>query len=153
MALGPAFPPGYREAHVRQHLKPGVVIKLRQVMDDGNVHDKRFVVLHVDDRTVTCVINSVVSRFIQVRPDMLKCQVLMRVSDHDFMNHDSHVDCSRARSYKTNDVVRELTAEPERMLGSVSAELRDAMVGALKFALTISPSEAELLCKSLENSG
>ena len=149
MVLGAAFPAAFLESQIRRQLVPGAVIKLRQVMDDGVVHEKRFVVLHVQDDTVTCVINSHISAFLSNRPAMLKCQVNMTAASHSFMHHDSHVDCSRTRTYKTADVVRELVAQPDWMLGSIAKDLRGNMIAALKFAPTLSPSEVERLCAAL----
>jgi hypothetical protein len=120
-------------------------------MDDGRVREKRFVLLAVDETTVTCVINSRINDFIKHRPDLLRCQVVMPRSAHPFMDHDSHVDCSRTRSYATADVVRDLAAGPEWILGSVSPELREEIVAALKCAPTLAPSEVAFLVRALED--
>lgn len=149
MPLGSSFPPSFVAAQVRRQLTPGAVIKQRQVMDDGVLHEKRFVVLHVDEHTVTCVINSEVSAFLQARPALLKCQVAMPAAAHPFMRHDSHVDCSRARTYRTSDVVRELVAEPGWVLGTITTDLRDEISAALKFSQTLSVEEAARYCNSL----
>ena len=153
MSLGSSFPPAFIEAQIRRQLAPGAVIKLRQVMDDGVLQEKRFVVLHVDERTITCVINSQVGAFLNARPALLTCQVAMSAVAHDFMSHDSHVDCSRARTYRTSDVVRELVAQPGWVLGTITTELRDAMVAALKFSPTLSAAEVAALCASLAQLG
>ena len=57
MTLGNAFPPEMATASIRRQLRPVAVIKLRRVMDDGEIHEKRFVVVHVDERTVTDLVN------------------------------------------------------------------------------------------------
>jgi hypothetical protein len=151
MALGSAFPRGFAEAQIQRQLKPGTVIKMRQTMDDGAVHEKHFVVVAVSDHTVTFVINTAISAFLQTRPALLKCQVTMPVADHNFMTHDSHVDCSRTRSYATNEVVRDLVSQPDWVLGSISFELRTAMLAAIKFSPTLSADEVAQLCASLQN--
>ncbi len=68
MSLGSGFPEDFRLAQVRRRLRPGTVVKLFRRMDDDKLHEKRFIVLHVDDHTITCVINSEVSQFIRTRP-------------------------------------------------------------------------------------
>ena len=108
MTLGANFPPAYLRAQITRQLKPGTVIKLIRRMDDGKIHEKRFVVVHVDVHTITCIINSKVSTFLQQRPDMLRCQVAMGRAAHSFMNHDSHIDCSRVRTYSTAEVIDDL---------------------------------------------
>jgi hypothetical protein len=149
MALGASFPPAFLEAQIRRRLVPGAVIKLRQQMDDGNVHEKRFVVIQVDEATTTCVINSQISAFLVQNPSMLRCQVSMPAASHTFMSHDSHVDCSRARSYRTETVIRDLVAQPDWVLGSITLDLRDSMIAALKFAPTLSAKQAKQYCESL----
>jgi hypothetical protein len=151
MALGSAFPRGFVEAQIQRQLKPGTVIKMRQIMDDGAVHEKRFVVVAVSDHTVTFVINTAISAFLQARPALLKCQVAMPVVGHAFMSHNSHVDCSRTRSYATHEVVRDLVSQPDWVLGTISNDLRTAIVAAIKFSPTLSTNEATRLCESLQN--
>jgi hypothetical protein len=149
MTLGASFPPEFRRQQIARQLKPGTVIKLVKRMDDGELHEKRFVVVHVDEHTVTCIINSNVSTFLQNRPEMLRCQVSIPVANHPFMDHHSHVDCSRTRTYVTDDVVTELIQKTEWVLGSITPELRDDMIAAIKFARTLSVAEVELICQSL----
>ena len=149
MALGNAFPPGMAAASIRRQLRPGAVIKLRRVMDDGEIHEKRFVVVHVDERTVTCIINSEIGAFLQSRPALLRCQAAMAVAAHPFMERDSHVDCSRTHAYATDAVVRDLVREPGWVLGVIATELRDEMLAAMKFSPVLSAREVQLLCESL----
>lgn len=149
MTLGSSFPPEFRRQQVTRVVKPGTVIKLLRLMDDGEWHEKRFVVVHVDEHTVTCIINSNVSAFLKNRPDMLRCQVLMSANGHAFMDHDSHIDCSRTRTYSTAEVINELLQKPEWVLGSITASLREEMIAAIKFAPTLSAREAGVICQSL----
>lgn len=149
MALGSAFPKGLAEASIRRQLQPGVVVKFTAVMDDGKLHEKRFLVLSVDARTVTLVMNSEVSAFIKARPEMMKCQVSMDAASHGFMDYDSHIDCSRARDYATSDVVDQLINDPTLILGRVSAAVGNQVIAAIKASVTISPSVAQTLCESL----
>lgn len=151
MALGSAFPRGFVEAQIKRQPKPGTVIKMRQVMDDGVIHEKRFVVAAVNEHTVTFVINTAISTFLQTRSALLKCQVAMPIASHAFMSHDSHVDCSRTRVYATHEVVRDLVTQPNWVLGTISADLRVAMVATIKFSPTLSVKEVALLCEALQN--
>lgn len=149
MALGSAFPRSFVESQIQRQLKPGTVIKMRQTMDDGLIHEKRFVIAAIDEYTVTFIINTAISHFLKARPTLLKCQVDMPVADHSFMSHDSSVDCSRIRSYATNEVIQDLTEQPDWVLGSISTELRASIVAAIKFSPTLSAKEVAKLCESL----
>jgi hypothetical protein len=151
MALGSAFPRAFLEAQIQRRLKPGMVIKMRQTMDDGAIHEKRFVVVVVNENTVTFVINTAISAFLQSRPALLKCQVVMPVADHTFMRHDSHIDCSRTRTYATREVVSELVAQPDWVLGSISDMLRADILAAIKFSPVLSANDVAQLCLSLQD--
>ena len=146
MALGLFFPKRFREASLRRQLSPGTVIKLVARMDDERDHEKRFVVLEVDQKTITCVINSEVGPFLRARPELLRCQVLMPAEQHKFMDHDSHIDCSRTRSFATNEVLKQLGEKPEWVLGRIASPLRDVIVGAIKISPTISPADCNMIC-------
>jgi hypothetical protein len=122
-------------------------------MDDGRLHEKRFVVLDVDDHTITCVINSEISQFIRARPALLRCQVLMQAVQHEFMDHDSHVDCSRIRSFLTEEVLADLMSRPEWILGDAADSCCEDISAGIKASETLSVAEVERICSSLSNRG
>ena len=149
MSLGSGFPDDFRQAQIRRRLKPGVVIKLFRKMDDGRLHEKRFVVLHVDAHTTTCVINSEISAFIRARPALLRSQVRMRLEQHDFMDRDSHIDCSRVRSFLTDEVIADLMTRPEWILGDASETCRQDIISGIKTSETLSNAEVEKFSAAL----
>ncbi|WP_133702333.1 hypothetical protein [Roseateles toxinivorans] len=120
-------------------------------MDDGDVHEKRFVVVGADSDTVTLVINSEIGPFIQARPKLLKCQVQIAAESHPFMDHDSHIDCSRLRTYTTTEVVRQLVAQPHWTLGSISDTVRNEIAAAMKASVVIEPAALSKWLPGLEN--
>lgn len=137
------------EASIRRQLQPGCVVKFKATMDDGKVHEKRFIVLSVSARTTTLVLNSEISRFILARPEIMKCQVKIDAATHLFMDHDSHIDCSRSREYSTTEVIEQLVANPSWVLGKIGQHVGLQVISAIKSSITISPSEASSLCDSL----
>jgi hypothetical protein len=40
-------------------------------------------------------INTTINQFIQKRPALLACQVIIQVSDYGFLSHNSYIDCSK----------------------------------------------------------
>ena len=61
-------------------------------------HEKFLVVAGVsDDRILVCsvMINSEINPYIQKRPRMLSCQVLLKSADYDFLSHDSYANCAQ----------------------------------------------------------
>ena len=119
-------------------------------MDDGDLHEKRYIVLHADaDKITACVINSAVSGFIQNRPMLLRCQVTMSVTTHGFMDHDSYVDGSRTWVYATDSVVEELMSHTDWVLGTMTADLRDSLIAVLPNSPNLSRVEVDILTESL----
>lgn len=149
MSLGSMFPAQIVRARITANLKPGTVIKHVTVMDDGNVHEKRFVVLSVSADTMTCVVNSQISNFIKNRPNMLCSQVLMEQSDHPYMSWDSHVDCSQVKTYKTTVLVDQLCDKPEWILGAISSDLQAKIIDAINNASTINTITKQQCCADL----
>jgi hypothetical protein len=149
VSLGSGFPGDFLATQIARRLRPGVVIKLYRKMDDGRLHEKRFVVLLVDTHTITCVINSEIGPFIRVRPEMLRSQVQMPSAHHGFMDHDSHVDCSRTRAFLTDEVVADLKARPEWILGDASDKCCADIVAALKASPTISVADVQAISNSM----
>lgn len=149
MSLGSLFPKGLATASIGRQLQPGTVVKFNAIMDDGKLHEKRFLVLSVDARTTTLVMSSEISAFIRARPEILKCQVMIDAASHGFMDRDSHIDCSRARDYATTEVVDQLVNNPAWILGKVSSPVVHQVVAAIKASPTISPAVAKSLCDSL----
>ena len=151
MTLGDHFPADLKKASIIRRLVPGAVIKIMALMDDGLVHEKRFLVVHIDENTVACVINSTINPIIANNPVILKCQVAIDANHHTFMDRDSHIDCSKVFQYTTDEVISSLEAMPDWILGDVKSGVRDQAVAAIKHSPLISPIVAGVLCASLES--
>lgn len=151
MALGNAFPKEFVFASIKRQLLPGTVVKFKAIMDDGKEHEKRYVILMVDDKTLTCVINSQIPKLIRSNPLLLQCQVSIDKAGHPFMDWDSHIDCSRVRHYPTDEVCEQLINNPEWVLGSVLQDISDEMRLALKFSPTETVAKIQSCCTSLES--
>jgi hypothetical protein len=74
-------------------------------------------------------------------------------AQHDFMDHDSHIDCSRVRSFMTDDVVADLMTRPEWVLGDAADSCRHDISAGLKASHTLSATDVEWLCNSLATRG
>jgi hypothetical protein len=57
--------------------------------------DKFVVIVCEDIEPLGFFINSTVNRFIQNRPKLLNCQVLIKSSDYGFLAQDSYIDCTK----------------------------------------------------------
>lgn len=151
MILGDSFPKDLVLASIRRHIQPGAILKFRFVMDDGQEQEKRFLVLAVDDETLTCVINSNIPQLALKTPALLTCQVKLDRSRHEFMDWDSHIDCSRVRRYPTVEIEGQLIQNKNWILGKLHSELRDEVLTALKFSITESPVIINNCCAALSS--
>lgn len=149
MSLGSFFPDALKKQRILSQLKPGVVIKHKTTMDDGQVHEKRFVVLSVSGETLTCVINSELSNFIKIRPFLLACQVQVACNGREFLEWDSYIDCSRVRTYSTAEVVAQLLNHPEWIYGNIDGALRTDILHALSQSEAIEPAVLKVCCTDL----
>ena len=149
MSLGSHFPAGMAAASARRQLRPGAVVKFVATMDDGRQHEKRFVVLHVEGDVACCVMNTELHAFIARNPDLLRSQVLLPGS-LPFVDHDSHLDCSRVRVYASDELVGQLEANPAWVLGNITTAIRDQIVAALKASRLISAEDCARYCDALE---
>lgn len=151
--LGDHFPVEIKRTSAVRNTAPGMVIKLQAVMNDEKMHEKRFLIVHVDEFTVACVINTRINRFIINNPDprLLQCQVRIECKTHPFMDWDSHIDCSKVWKYKTSEVVESVIQNPEWVFGEITEALRDEVVAAIKYAPQIAPIEVGIYCASLNS--
>lgn len=75
-------------------------------------HNKFLIVAGVSkDRILVCsvLINSVINPYIQRRPRMLSCQVVLKGEDYNFLTHDSYANCAqpikaKAESFLVDDL-------------------------------------------------
>lgn len=151
MSLGSFFPDALKKQRILSQLKPGVVIKHSTVMDDGLVHDKRFVVLSVSGETLTCVINSELSNFINCRPFLKRCQVPVSCAGREFLDRNSYIDCSRVRTYFTSEIVAQLLKHPEWVYGNIDSALRTEILDKLSQSEAIEPAVLKVCCTDLES--
>lgn len=142
--------PEFLKTQFRRQLVVGTVIKLEELMDDGNVKPKRFVLVHVGAKLSCFVINTAISQFVQSRPAMLKCQALMEHATHPFMSWDSYIDCFRPKVYDMDHVLAELVNQTGSILGKITRPMRDEIVLKLLQSSATSPLEKTTFAASLK---
>lgn len=139
-----------REDARKRLLPAGTVLRVRTQFEDNTAKEKRIIVAHVDETTSACLINTSDGHFQVMQPELLICQATMLQGEHPFMDHDSHVDCSRLRPYPTDWLLEQIELTPSRRLGVISPALRVAMLSALKHAPHISVIEMNRVLASFQ---
>ena len=75
--------------------------------------DKFVVIVCIDNTPLGFFINSNIHPYVQNRPKLLECQILIRASDNWFLNHDSYIDCTQLYQFGDDNLVdgREIANE------------------------------------------
>lgn len=149
--FGANLPAELLRPRIEAALKPGCVIKL--VLKFPEITKEKFLVLVADDdpEYLTFIINSAINPFIANRPHLHQCQVSIDAANHDFLEHDSHIACHEIRALKREEVIRELMGKPDAIKGNISANVRNQIVAAVKFAKTIEKDKKSRILAALES--
>lgn len=136
-SFGAHIPPELLRPRIESALKPGCVIKLL-VKFQEKTKEKYLVLVDDDDPDyLTFLVNSEINPFIANRPHLNQCQVAIDATNHDFLDHDSHIACHELLPMKREEVIKALMADPAGIKGEVSPDVRSQIVAAVKFAKTI----------------
>lgn len=136
--LGDLFPDVERQSFVERHLTPGRVLYLFCGFTNPP-KDKLLVLLYSSLTPLLFVINSRIHPFIQKHPELLKCQVVIRASDYDFLQHDSFIDCSQViEDFDEAAIKEQALGDVSRVRGELSTDTKLEIIRAVQNAPTIS---------------
>lgn len=148
--LGEHFPAELLRPRIEAALKPGCVIRLQ--VKFPQVTKQKFLVLVADDdpEYLTFVVNFEINPFVSNRQHLLQCQVFIDVANHNFLDHDSHIACNEVLPMKREEVIKSLMELPTAIKGTVSPDVRNQIVAAVKFAKTIDKDKKNRIIAALE---
>ena len=149
--LGEHFPAELLRPRIESALKPGCVIKLLIKFPQITKHKYMVLVADDDPEYLTFIINSEINPFISNKPNLLQCQVAIDAISHPFLDHDSHIACHEIRVMKREEVIKDLMSAPENIKGEISANVRNQITAAVKFAKTIDKDKKSRIISALEN--
>lgn len=125
-------------------LRPGAVLHLLQPFIGK--HKFHVLISATVERSIGFLINTLPSPFVQNRPDLLRRHLLMPVSTHPFMRHDSFIACDDTVKLPARDqLIAGLCDRTIEQVGYVSRTLFPAMVAAAEGSRMIATRDAELL--------
>ena len=133
---------------LQQKLVPGTVIKLNVWFEEGE-KEKYLVLVSLSSEACCFIANSKINPFLARDPATNRAQVPMLLAEHGFMHHDSFVNCSEVVRYKTREVLADLIARPDWVMGQISLALKNGIVEALSLSSTIPPRESAPLIAAL----
>lgn len=110
---------------------------------------KFLVISCIRAETAFLVINSKIPSFIESKKHLRDCQILIDKASHDFLSHDSYVDCTKTYYEDTPEIFNELVADTGNLKGEISDSVKSNILEALRNSPTISSGEIELLVAAI----
>lgn len=111
VSLGNHFGSSFLSEQVDRQLTPGAVIYIHCPFTTPP-KQKYLLVACCDPELLVLVINSEINEFINIRPTLLACQVDVLKDDHDFLEHDSIVNCVETRTaFNLSDIREAINAD------------------------------------------
>lgn len=147
--LADAFAHEHRIAFVQRSLRPGSVIYLTVRFPQGE-RSKYLVVAKVDDDCTTFIINTRINDFLLARPELSICQVAIDSASHSFLDHDSFIACHESWSFRTDEVLKELTADVSRIHGHLSKTTAEHVIAAVKRSPMLTLAQQVAISCSIE---
>lgn len=108
-SLGDFFPSDFvQEFSQERGISPGDVLRFH--CEFTTPPKEKMLVVVCCDPLLVLVINSEINPFILANDNMAACQVDLPVDDHDFLDHDSYVNCVQAHAAFSMDYARDAIA-------------------------------------------
>lgn len=118
-SLGSFFPDDMRRKLANENLKIGSILRL-MVTDTVPPKIKRLIVVGMDTEKVmlaTVFINTEINPYIFNSKELQELQLPLESQEHDFLDHDSFVDCSKIQERKLAIILEAMTQDPSIHLG------------------------------------
>ena len=121
-----------KRAYIRENFKPGCVFYLLSRLP-GRTKDKYYLLASASVPPLFLIINTDISRFIESRPHLRRCQVPLKVTEHpQIIEHDCYLDCTSTFSFSFEEVTKQAMTRMERVKRRLSQATLDAIITALE---------------------
>ena len=148
-SIADSLPPHKRRKLAEIQLIPGRIVYLFSTFTTPE-KEKYLVIGYWGDTPLVLAINSRINAFKQDHPELLRCQVLIRADDYDFLDHDSYIDCAKVvNSFDAADILDQLQDDLTRLKGEITEETCRQILDAISVARTVSPFHKDLIKKAL----
>jgi hypothetical protein len=140
--IGDSFPKEFKDEFSSSVLKAGSVIRCL-VGDIKNPKIKRFIVVGVSFDKVALgavYINTEVNQNVFYSAELQELHVPLVANQRDYLDHDSHVDCSRIYEKSFQEIKDIVTNDPSSYIGELNDEDFKIVRDKLKSSKTITPA-------------
>jgi hypothetical protein len=112
--------------------------------------NKYLIVANLERQLLFFTINSAVPNFILKNANLLSTQILIKKSDHPFLEHDSFINCNECiNCISFDNIFKQIADDGTRIKGTISHNIRDQIIDTLSNSDTISPEHIRLITKNL----
>ena len=149
--LGDHFSEEQKREHIKNNFIPGNVYYLYCTFTTPN-KNKYLLLVCINPHPIFFTINSEINEFKLKSPDLKQCQVGIDAGQHNFLDYDSFIDCTRSIQIDFSEVENQLLPDMTRFKGKIVLEIHKQVIAAVKKSKTISRQDKELIIISLTNS-
>ncbi len=150
MNLGDHFPKALKKAKIRDQLVPGQVVYLHCDFTKPNPKNKYLLIASIQPQVLLYIINSSIHDYISSRPHLLAVQVAIDLKNHNFLEHDSYINCvDTIRCFNYEELESILLTDMDRLKGPISTDVRAQVLAATKASTTLSSREQDWILASL----
>lgn len=148
MKLGDLLPPDQKRQYIRDSLVPGRVLHLHCSFTSPPKH--KFVILvSMTPEPLVFLINSEISEWLEQRPDLRDCQVLIHCAEHSYLSYDSYLDCTQAKRPPVTEIERQLMEDIGNLKDMATSREREAIIYAVQACRILSPREKRWITEAL----
>lgn len=145
-----SFPEAAKSKYLDQKLRPGTVLYLHCEFTLPQPKDKFVLLASLGTPPLLFVVNSAINQYIQSRPHLLSCQVVLQASEYSFLSQDSYLNCSEVITGVPEESIRgQLMSDTGRLKGDLSQATKQRIVEVVCRARTISPRHKKRILRAL----
>lgn len=149
MVLGDRFPSSVKQRFIRKNLGPGAVLRLH--CDFTTPPKPKFLVICcLQPQFLVFVVNTHIHPYIRDRKWLEVCQVCLDAANHNFLDHDSYIDCRNAiDDFSLGDIEALMLNDMQVYQGVISDDVRNQTLAAVKACTVLPRREKEWIIAAL----
>ena len=148
--LGDFFSEDKKREHIARSLKPGQIFYLFCNFTSPQ-KEKYLILICSEPKHLFFLINSEIHPFIKKRSELNQCQVSLKQNDHNFLDHDSFIDCIDVKEFHLEEIENQILVDMSRIKGTANQQVIDNIIAAVKTTKTIIPRHKKWILDSLTN--
>jgi hypothetical protein len=149
-AIGESFPLEAKEEFIESAISPGKVLYLFCTLS-RETKNKFVVVVNPCEPFSYFLINSNIRLFIQKKPELTRCQILLKQEEHHFLTHDSYLDCTALlKTIPYEEAKEQISNDFSRISGDLNLRTRKDILRVVCSSKVFDPRDKDIILRNLE---